>query len=225
MEASEYLFSVLIENGLIILVVLFAPDIRKILERVGRQSIKNISFLNFGSDVDYEKTMTETINSFCKATLDMSESKTGALVVFEKDALLNEVIETGTIVDGKASEELFNGIFFKNSALHDGAVVVRNARIYSAGCILPLTQNTALASELGTRHRAAIGMSEQCDAVIVVVSEETGAVSVARNGKLERDVTNGALREILLSQFVSKDEEKANKKINFKKKRGGKNEK
>lgn len=225
MEASEYLFSVLIENGLIILVVLFAPDIRKILERVGRQSIKNISFLNFGSDVDYEKTMTETINSFCKATLDMSESKTGALVVFEKDALLNEVIETGTIVDGKASEELFNGIFFKNSALHDGAVVVRNARIYSAGCILPLTQNTALASELGTRHRAAIGMSEQCDAVVVVVSEETGAVSVARNGKLERDVTNGALREILLSQFVSKDEEKANKKINFKKKRGGKNEK
>ncbi len=225
MEASEYLFSVLIENGLIILVVLFAPEIRKILESVGRQSIKNISFLNFGSNVDYEKTITETINSFCKATLDMSETKTGALVVFEKDAHLNDIIETGTIVDGKASEELFNGIFFKNSALHDGAVVVRDGRIYSAGCILPLTQNTALASELGTRHRAAIGMSEQSDAIVVVVSEETGGVSVAQKGELKRGVSNGELREILLSQFVSAEDEKRTRKISFKKKKGEKNEK
>ncbi len=216
MEASEYLFSVLFENGLIILVVLFAPELRKILERFGRQSIKNISFLNFSSGVDYEKTVTETINSFCKASSDMSESKTGALVVFEKEASLKEISNTGTILDARASAELFNGIFFKNSALHDGAVVVKDGRIYSAGCILPLTQNTGLASELGTRHRAAIGMSEQSDAVVVVISEETGTVSVVRNGVLSRDVTNGELREILLDEFIVKEndaEQQANKKF------------
>ena len=205
MEASEFFFSVLFENGLIILVVLFAPELRKILERFGRQSVRNISLFSFNNGVDYEKRITETINSFCKASADMSETKTGALVVFEKDAPLSDISDTGTIVDAKPSAELFNGLFFKNSALHDGAVVVRDGRIYAAGCILPLTQNTSLASELGTRHRAAIGMSEQSDAIIVVVSEETGAVSVARNGKLIRDVSNGELREILLDAFIVKD--------------------
>lgn len=229
MEASEYLFTVLFENGLIILVVLFAPELRKILERFGRQSIKNISFFNFNNGVDYEKTVTEAINSFCKATVDMSETKTGALVVFEKDAPLQDISNTGTIVDAKSSAELFNGIFFKNSALHDGAVVVRDGRIYAAGCILPLTQNTSLASELGTRHRAAIGMSEQSDAVVVVVSEETGSVSVAKNGVLTRDVTNGKLREILLDEFIVKenDDEQNDKKLLdkiFGKKGGKKNE-
>lgn len=229
MEASEYLFTVLFENALIILVVLFAPELRKILERFGRQSIKNISFFNFNNGVDYEKTVTETINSFCKATVDMSETKTGALVVFEKDAPLSDISNTGTIVDAKASAELFNGIFFKNSALHDGAVVVRDGRIYSAGCILPLTQSNSLDSELGTRHRAAIGMSEQSDAVVVVVSEETGSVSVAKNGVLTRDITNGKLREILLDEFIVKDDDdnRNNKKFLdklFGKKGGKKNE-
>lgn len=229
MEASEYLFSVLFENGLIILVVLFAPELRKILERFGRQSIKNISFFNFNNGVDYEKTVTETINSFCKASADMSETKTGALVVFEKDAHLQDISNTGTIVDAKASAELFNGLFFKNSALHDGAVIVRDGRIHAAGCILPLTQNTSLASELGTRHRAAIGLSEQSDAIIVVVSEETGAVSIAKNGKLIRDVSNGKLREILLDEFIVKDDddEQNGRKLKgriFGKKGGKKNE-
>lgn len=229
MEASEYLFTVLFENALLILVVLFAPELRRILERFGRQSIKNISFFNFSNGVDYEKTVTETINSFCKAAVDMSETKTGALVVFEKDAPLGDIAEGGTIVDAKASAELFNGLFFKNSALHDGAVIVRDGRIHSAGCILPLTQNNSLDSELGTRHRAAIGMSEQSDAIIVVVSEETGSVSVAKNGVLTRDITNGKLREILLSEFVVKNEngDQNNKKFIdklFNKKGGKKNE-
>ncbi len=229
MEASEYLFSVLFENGLIILVVLFAPELRKILESFGRNSIRDISFFNFNNGVDYEKTVTEAINSFCRATVDMSETKTGALVVFEKKSILQDIADTGTIVDAKASAELFNGIFFKNSALHDGAVIVRDGRIYSAGCILPLTQNT-LDSELGTRHRAAIGMSEQCDATVVVVSEETGVVSVAKNGVLTRNVSNGKLREILLDEFIVKEAEEeatgTKKIINkiFKKHGGNKNE-
>ena len=206
MEASEFILSTLFKNGLLILVILFAPEIRKILERMGRQSITDFSFFSFTNSIDYEKIITDTVNSFCKAAVDMSETKTGALVVFEKEALLKDIADSGTLVDARASAELFNGLFFKNSALHDGAVLVREGRIHSAGCILPLTQNTGLASELGTRHRAAIGMSEQSDAVVVVVSEETGAISVAKNGALTRDVTTGELREILLDEFINKED-------------------
>lgn len=220
MEASEYILSTLFQNGLIILVVLFAPELRKILEKFGRQSIKNISFFNFGNSVGYEKVVSDTVNSFCKATADMSETRTGALVVFEKTAVLNEVAETGTLVDAQPSAELFNGIFFKNSALHDGAVIVRDGRIHSAGCILPLTQNTSLASELGTRHRAAIGISEQSDSITVVVSEETGAISVAKNGNLKRNVTSGELREILLDELIISNNN-ADKKAKKAKKKGG----
>lgn len=220
MEASEYILSTLFQNGLIILVVLFAPELRKILEKFGRQSIKNISFFNFGNSVGYEKVVSDTVNSFCKATADMSETRTGALVVFEKTAVLNEVAETGTLVDAQPSAELFNGIFFKNSALHDGAVIVRDGRIHSAGCILPLTQNTSLASELGTRHRAAIGISEQSDSITVVVSEETGTISVAKNGNLKRNVTSGELREILLDELIISNNN-ADKKVKKVKKKGG----
>ena len=138
------------------------------------------------------------------------------------------IINTGTVLDAQSSSELFNGLFFKNSALHDGAVVVREGRIYAAGCILPLTQNSSLDSELGTRHRAAIGMSEHSAAVVVVVSEETGYVSVAKNGELIRNVTNGNLREILLSELVvSKDKSNNDKnkvKKLFRKKDGGDND-
>lgn len=228
MEASEYLLSVLFENGLIILVVLFSPELRKILERFGKQSLKGISLFNLKNNVDYEKTINNTVNDFCKASADMSESKTGALVVFERADSLQEIAETGTIVDAQSSSELFNGLFFKNSALHDGAVIVREGRIYAAGCILPLTQNNSLDSELGTRHRAAIGMSEQGDAIVVVVSEETGKISVAKNGSLSRGVAHGELREILLGELLESNEKVSPsekiKKIKKSKKGGDKNE-
>ena len=219
MEACEYLLSVLFENGLIILVVLFSPELRDLLEKFGRRSFTNISFFGLRNSESFEQEVTATVNAFCKSAGDLSETKTGALVVFEKDAPLQEIIKTGTVLDAQSSPELFNGLFFKNSALHDGAVVVRDARIYAAGCILPLTQNNALDSELGTRHRAAIGMSEQSDAVVVIISEETGAISVAVNGVLSRDITTGKLREVLLSELIPHlDEDKANGKIKFLKK-------
>ena len=202
MEASEYLLSVLFQNGLIILVVLFAPELRNILERFGRRSLSDISFLGLRNSSSFEEEVTATVNDFCKSAGDLSDTKTGALVVFEKNSPLKEIIKTGTVLDAQSSPELFNGLFFKNSALHDGAVVVRDARIYAAGCILPLTQNNTLNSELGTRHRAAIGMSEHSDAVVVIVSEETGAISVAVNGSLSRDITTGKLREMLLSELI-----------------------
>ena len=202
MEASEYLLSVLFQNGLIILVVLFSPELRNILEKFGRRSFSNLPLFGLKNAGSLFMEVTTTVNDFCKSANDLSDSKTGALVVFEKEAPLQDIIKTGTILDAQSSPELFNGLFFKNSALHDGAVVVRDGRVYAAGCILPLTQNNALDSELGTRHRAAIGMSENSDAVVVVVSEETGSISVAVNGVLTRNVTTGALREMLLSNLI-----------------------
>ncbi len=217
MEACEYLLSVLFENGLIILVVLFSPELRNILEKFGRRSFSNISFFGLRNSDSFEKVVTSTVNDFCKSASDLSDSKTGALVVFEKDAPLQEIIKTGTILDAQSSPELFNGLFFKNSALHDGAVVVRDGRIYAAGCILPLTQNNTIDSELGTRHRAAIGMSEHSDAVVVIVSEETGSISVAVNGVLTRDVTRGKLREMLLDELVPQSDNVSGKEKFFKK--------
>lgn len=221
MEACEFILSTLFKDGLIILVVLFAPELRNILEKFGRRSISDFSFFNFKNNDTIAKEINATVNDFCKAAGDLSDTKTGALVVFEKDVPLQEVINSGTVLDACSSPELFNGLFFKNSALHDGAVVVRDGRIFSAGCILPLTQNSTLDSELGTRHRAAIGMSEQSDAVIVVVSEETGAISVAKGGKLTRDITRGKLREVLLSELVPQetDAQEASKKRFFKNKK------
>ncbi len=212
MEASEFLLTKLFENALLILVVLFAPELRKILEKFGRRSISNISFLNFKSDTELEKDVTNMINDFCKAASDLSETKTGALVVFEREAPLQDIINSGTVLDACSSSELFNGLFFKNSALHDGAVVVRAGRIYAAGCILPLTQNQ-ISSDLGTRHRAAIGMSENSDAVVAVVSEETGAISVAMGGKLKHGIQTGELREVLLSSLVKKNGDEQKKKF------------
>lgn len=202
MEASEFLLGTLFENGLIILVVLFAPDLRSVLERFGRQSIKDFFNFNFRNESEHKRVLSDTVNDFCKAADDMSSTCTGALVVFEKNSHLKDIAQTGTMVDAKSSPELFNSLFFKNSALHDGAVVVRDGKIYSAGCILPLTQNSALATDLGTRHRAAIGITENTDAVAVVVSEETGSISIAKNGVLTRDISTGSLREMLLSELV-----------------------
>lgn len=223
MEASSFMLTKLFENALIILVVLFSPEIRNILESFGRQSFHNISLFNFRGDSESEKRITDTVNDFCKAAGDMSETKTGALVVFEKAAPLREIIESGTLLDACSSAELFNGLFFKNSALHDGAVIVRDGRIHAAGCILPLTHNPDISSELGTRHRAAIGVTEDSDAVAVVVSEETGYISVIQNGKITRDVSTGKLRELLLASLIPQDDESKKKSIFKRKKKNAEN--
>ena len=212
MEASEFLLTKLFENGLLILVILFAPELRSVLERFGRQSIKDFFKFSLRSESDQQKVLNDTVNSFCKAADDMSETYTGALVVFERNSILKEIAQTGTMIDASSSTELFNSLFFKNSALHDGAVIVRDGRIFAAGCILPLTQNSALDSELGTRHRAAIGITEQTDAIAVVVSEENGSISVAKNGALTRGVTSASLREILLKEMVVQQDDSANQK-------------
>ncbi len=202
MEASGYIFKAIFSNILIILVVIFGPEIRSILEQVGHgttsKSLKSI--IHPGVAVDIAE-LTEGIEAVCKSCANMSDKKVGALICFENDTLLGNVISSGTVIDARISSQLVENIFYPKSPLHDGAMVVRDGKICAAGCILPLTKKTVSAS-LGTRHRAAIGLSEESDAVIVIVSEETGGISVARGGVLQRNISYGDLRDILTTEFL-----------------------
>ncbi|MBQ9066623.1 MAG: diadenylate cyclase CdaA [Clostridia bacterium] len=227
MKSSAFIFRQIFNNLLVILVVLFAPELRKLLEKMGTsQSLFKLSSL-FGkgarqSAQQYNEAVTRVINSVCIAAEDMSDKRIGALMIFERQIPLGEIIGTGTIVDATVTSQLVGNIFYPKSPLHDGAAVIRNNRLYAAGCILPLTErNNEVAKELGTRHRAALGMSEQSDALILVVSEETGAISIAEGGVLHRDLSDGAAREILLNAFLlDTHEEEAPKKPKRKPKGG-----
>jgi len=190
---------------LLILVIVFTPEIRNALESVGRTSVFSIgNLLQIGKDDSKkQEQMTFTINAVCKEVSELSDSKIGALIVFEKDTNLGEVIKTGTAIDASVTPELLGTIFYPKAPLHDGAVIIRNSRVAAAGCILPLTFNSNISRELGTRHRAAIGMSEESDAIIVVVSEETGSISFAYKGRLKHGISESELREILTNQFLS----------------------
>lgn len=194
----QWALSKAIDFIIIAAAVIFQPELRRILERVGRTKFSASQL--FDED---ESVQAESIDKICKAAGFMQEKKIGALIVFERESQLGEIINTGTIVDAVASVSVVNNMFFPNSPLHDGAVVVRNGRIYAAGCILPLSQADLLNSSMGTRHRAAIGMSENSDAVVLVVSEETGTISIAEGGKITRNynaVTAAAeLRRLILS--------------------------
>lgn len=224
MQASKFILNFIFNNLFIIIVIIFAPEIRQILEKVGKSSVSRFNILNIKNKIDAEKQedIINSINGICKACVDMSDKKIGALIVFEKETLLGEIISTGTAVDGKVTTELIENIFFPKAPMHDGAIVVKDGRVAAAGCILPLTSDNSLSSELGTRHRAAIGMTEISDAIVAVVSEETGAISIAERGKLKRNVSDGVLREILIKNFIKTNNRDDNK---FKKiLRGGKNE-
>ena len=199
-----------------ILVILFGPEIRNILEQVGKgatsKSLK--SLIHPGVAVDIAE-ISDCIEVVCKACANMSDQKVGALICFENETLLGNVIKSGTILQAKASRELVENIFYPKSPLHDGAMVIRDGKIYAAGCILPLTKKL-VSSSLGTRHRAGIGLTEESDALVVIVSEETGAISVAKGGILQKDVSYGDLRDILTTQFIpsgSSDDDKIINKL------------
>ena len=202
MEASTNIFRMIFNNIILIVFVLFAPEIRKILEQVGKKKTKKNLKTIIHPGVAVELTeIQNAIECTIKACSNMSDSRTGALIVFENDTLLGNVIDSGTILNAKASRELIENIFYPKTPLHDGAMVIRNGEIIAAGCILPLTKKP-LKSKFGTRHRAAVGLSEESDAIVVVVSEETGAISVARGGVLSNDISDGELRDILMSTFI-----------------------
>lgn len=186
-------------------VIVFQPELRRALERVGRSRFSR--FFKSGNYSDINDEFSLSINAISRAVGDMQDSKTGALIVVERDTPLGEIIDSGTLINADASSSLLSNIFYPKSPLHDGAVVVRDGRIYAAGCILPLTSSTEVNSHLGTRHRAAIGISEVSDAVVVVVSEETGIISIASNGKLERGFNSISAKERLGELLYTQEDE------------------
>lgn len=188
--------------GLFAIVVVFQPELRRLLEQIGKG---NFSRLIVPADApDEVKSMITATVSACA---DMSRTKTGALIVFERRERLGEIISTGTMVDAAPSAELIKNIFFKNSPLHDGAMIVRAGRVCAAGCVLPLSGNQSLSRDLGTRHRAAVGMSESADSVLVVVSEETGSISVAIGGMLKRHLSPDMLRKLLENELLDSEKQ------------------
>lgn len=189
-----------VELGLIAIVVLFQPELRRILERLGSGKFMNLST---AVPTSSESVIAQTV----LACTDMSATRTGALIVFERTTLLNDQMSTGTIVNADVTSELLRNIFFVKAPLHDGAVIIREGRLAAAGCMLPLTQNANLSSDLGMRHRAGIGMSEHSDAVVVIVSEETGGISVAIDGMLKRHLSPETFEKILRSELMPDEDE------------------
>lgn len=186
------------ELGLIALLILFQPELRRLLERMGSGFASGRST----SGTVMDSAISQTVQACC----DMSASKTGALIIFERGVALNSIISTGTVINADTTAELLKNMFFNKAPLHDGAVIIRDGRIAAAGCVLPLTQRTNLSKDLGMRHRAGIGLSEESDAVIIVVSEETGAISVAMDGMLKRHLSGEALDKLLRSELIREED-------------------
>ena len=202
--------------SVVIIAVIFQPELRKALEQVGRN--KNWRkylkiFSTYGKSDEWEKAVRKSIIDVADTATIFSRSRTGALIVFERETMLSDIAATGTVVDAETSVALFGNIFFNKAPLHDGASIIRNGKLFAAGCILPLTANKSVDINLGTRHRAALGISEQSDAVVLVVSEETGVISLAIEGELTRDYTRDKLikrlNELLLDEI--EDEETKNR--------------
>ena len=199
----NWILSKILEIGVIALVIMFQPELRRMLERFGGRFFTNL--ISSGGAASPEQQAIEATVAACEI---MSKEKVGALLIFERSMPLDEYFKTGTIVDAKVSDQLLRNLFFKNSPLHDGAVIVRGSRVAAAGCVMPLTENTHLPSDIGTRHRAGIGSSEVSDAVVVIVSEETGTISVAIGGMLKRHLAPKTLEKLLVSELISDPEQK-----------------
>lgn len=186
--------------GVIALVIVFQPELRRGLESLGRSNIIRSKFSLL------DKSKAESISEkIVNAVEAMSKTKTGALIVIERETALTDICESGKRLDAEISEELLENIFYEGAPLHDGAVILRGERIHSAGCVLPLTQNSALPTELGTRHRAGIGITEHSDAVTIIVSEESGLISIAENGKLNRGIKREKLKRKLPSYYLGEE--------------------
>lgn len=203
LNVINYLLSKTVQLGFISIIVLFQPELRRALERVG--SGKLFSFFDKEAD---ESKMEIAVRETIDACADMSSTKTGALIIFEKEIKLDEYIKTGTIVNADTTSELLRTIFFLKSPLHDGAVIVRNGEITAAACMLPLTKNPNLSRDLGMRHRAGLGMSEVSDAVVAIVSEETGSISVAIDGKLRRHLALDTFESLLRNELIAQEDKK-----------------
>ena len=203
-----------LSSGIVIVVILFQPEIRKALEQVGHSKVAQSLASAVGvKDKEEGKAATrKAIEGVVDATQILQQLRMGALIVFERQTKLGEIVSTGTVVEAAPSAQLIANIFFNKAPLHDGGMIIREGQVYAAGCILPLTSNENVSAELGTRHRAALGMSENSDAVVVVVSEETGQISIAMAGKLTRNYNRVTLREVLERELIGSPEDASGSK-------------
>ena len=196
----RFILSGVFQIGALALVIIFQPEIRDMLEKVGYGSLRGIR--GIGDQSKKKQTQYKAIDSVCKAVKAMSAEKTGALIVISRTTQLDDVLHSGTMLNADVSDSLIRNLFFNRAPLHDGAIVIEEGKISAAACILPLPKHTHVDSELGTRHRAAVGLSEVSDAVVVVVSEETGQISVAVESELKRDFTAEELRKFLVGALI-----------------------
>lgn len=211
LRAVSYILSHVAELGILALIVLFQPEIRQLLEKLGSRNIRGIFRTLQPKQIQGE--MEKAIEQTVIACSEMSKAKTGALMVFEREISLNEMLRSGTAFDAELNSELVKNIFFINAPMHDGAMIVRNGRIVGAGCMLPLSRNVNLSRDLGMRHRAGIGMSENSDAVVVIVSEETGSISVAVGGMLKRHLMPETLGKLLRNELLPPEEPEEKKTV------------
>ena len=194
----NYLLRKAMELGLIAVLILFQPELRRVLEKMGSRFSSGTGL----SGTEIERCITQTVLS----CTEMSASRTGALIIFERSVKLNDIMSTGTIINADTTSELIKNVFFNKAPLHDGALIIRDSRIAAAGCVLPLTKSTNLSKDLGMRHRAGIGLSEQSDSIVVIVSEETGSISLAVDGMLKRHLTAATLDKILRKELIITDD-------------------
>jgi diadenylate cyclase len=202
--ATHYIFNSILKIGVLALVILFQPEIRDALEKVGSGSMSGI--MSFGDQKKKRQQYSKAIDQICSAVNDLSRTRTGALIVISRTTKLDEITETGIVINADVNSFLLRNIFVDKAPLHDGAVVIDEARIVAAACLLPLTRRTDIDADLGTRHRAAIGMSETSDAIVIVVSEETGTISIAYDCTLTRDYSAESLRPFLMQKLLKKSD-------------------
>ena len=216
----NWLLKSLFTMGLFAVVVLFQPELRRALEQVGRKNLMNTnSFRN----IDKNKAV-ETVDALVSAIDDFSATRTGALIAIERETMLNDIIETGVVVDAEISIRLLGNLFYEGSPLHDGGVIIRGARIHAASCVFPLTEKKNIGRNLGTRHRAGVGLSEVCDALIIIVSEETGVVSIAEDGKIRRFVDLKTIEKMLLNMYLPSERGMYDRVAKLVRRKGGKHD-
>ena len=208
LNAINYVLTHIVSVGVLALIIVFQPELRQLLENLGS---RNIRLLRILAPQERATELEHAIDQTVIACTEMSKSRTGVLIVFERKLLLDDMVRSGTMLDAAVSSELLKNIFFVKAPMHDGAVIIRNGRILGAGCMLPLSKNTNLSRDLGMRHRAGIGMSENSDAVVVIVSEETGSISVAVGGMLKRHLMPETLTKLLRNELVPSAEDEVAK--------------
>lgn len=212
MYVMQYIMQNIFQVGIITLVILFQQEIRSLLEKVGAQPLKGLKGISGESKVT--SSVQTAIDEVVSAVVDFSGDKTGALIVFERTTKLGDMVPSGTVIDAAPTAFLIKNIFFNKAPLHDGALIIRGGRLHAGGCVLPVSNNPDIIKDLGTRHRAGIGVSENSDAVVVIVSEETGTISTAVEGNLERGYTRETLTEFLRSELMS-DADRTARKFTF----------